>query len=82
MKQMTKAEFLTLICKLELPEVDEYGTPLSKMPDCPVCRDDELYMISKDEASCYLCTNKFSRVSTENDNLDPSGDSQFVKKGD
>ena len=40
---------------IPLPEVDEYGTPQTKMPNCPNCGEDELGLIWKNEAFCYLC---------------------------
>ncbi len=30
---------------IELPECDKYGTPKEKMPNCPICKEDELGMI-------------------------------------
>lgn len=39
----------------ELPDVDQWGTPLVKMPPCPNCREDELGMIERDRAVCNLC---------------------------
>lgn len=41
--------------RIELPAVDENGVPLTKMPDCPVCGDDELGMMNKNQAFCYRC---------------------------
>lgn len=40
---------------IRLPEVDEWGVPLSKMPDCPQCGEDELGLIETDRAFCYQC---------------------------
>ena len=37
------------------PEVDEWGTPLTKMPDCPRCGEDELGLIHPGFMMCYLC---------------------------
>lgn len=41
--------------KIDLPETDEWGTPLTKMPDCPRCGDDELGLIHPDFVLCYKC---------------------------
>lgn len=41
---------------LPLPSVDEWGTPTSKMPNCPHCGDDELGMIFPDQAVCNRCS--------------------------
>jgi len=39
---------------IELPDSDSYGSPISKMPDCPCCGEDELAMIAHD-ILCYAC---------------------------
>jgi hypothetical protein len=42
---------------IPLPNCDENGTPLSKMPNCPNCGEDELGLTSPpDEGICYLCS--------------------------
>ncbi len=41
--------------EVDLPSCDEHGTPVSKMPDCPNCGEDELGMIRPGFAICYLC---------------------------
>ncbi len=38
-----------------LPDVGEHATPLSKMPNCPNCGEDELGMLTADRATCYCC---------------------------
>ena len=50
------------VVSMRLPEIntdiyEQYhvATPISKMPNCPCCGDDELGMIQKDEAFCYRC---------------------------
>ena len=35
-------------------EVDQYGTPLTKLPDCPSCGMDELGLIGE-RLLCYAC---------------------------
>lgn len=35
-------------------EVDQYGTPVSKLPDCPSCGLDELGLIGE-RLLCYAC---------------------------
>lgn len=40
---------------IDFPAVDEWGTPLTKMPDCPRCGEDELGLIHPDFAVCYHC---------------------------
>lgn len=37
------------------PELDEYGTPKKKLPNCPRCGDDELGVIHADYMMCYAC---------------------------
>jgi transposase-like protein len=46
---------------LDLVTLDAYGTPRHKLPDCPICRDDELYTNSaRDDVvkrfRCYRCS--------------------------
>jgi hypothetical protein len=41
--------------RLRLPKPDEWGTPVSKMPNCPVCDEDELGMMEPGVAFCYRC---------------------------
>ena len=38
-----------------LPDCDENGTPLEKMPNCPRCDADELGMLMPGAAFCYFC---------------------------
>lgn len=40
---------------LNLPAVNEWGTPVSKMPNCPHCGEDELGLIEPDRGLCYCC---------------------------
>lgn len=40
---------------MQLPQVDEWGRPLTKMPNCPRCFEDELGMMSANGAMCYRC---------------------------
>lgn len=41
---------------IKLPTaIDEYGTPKTKMPSCPLCDHDELGLIQPDMAYCYAC---------------------------
>jgi hypothetical protein len=46
---------------IPLPAVDEWGTPVSKMPNCPHCGEDELGMMLGQHgdhdgfALCYRC---------------------------
>lgn len=46
---------------IRLPEVDEYGTPKEKLPDCPHCGEDELAMLAiyGGDAFCYSCCSVF-----------------------
>lgn len=39
----------------KFPELDELGTPVHKLPNCPNCDDDELGVIHKDLVQCYKC---------------------------
>jgi DNA-directed RNA polymerase subunit RPC12/RpoP len=40
---------------MKLPKCDEWGTPIAKMPNCPVCDEDELGMMQPGSAFCYRC---------------------------
>ena len=51
-----------------IPEIDKelwdkYAacTPVSKMPNCPSCKEDELSMILPDEAFCNYCSAQVKR---------------------
>jgi ribosomal protein L37AE/L43A len=46
---------------IAFPELDEYGTPKTKMPDCPRCGDDELGVIHECLILCYKCGWKLER---------------------
>lgn len=46
---------MTLNYVIPLPGVDEHGTPLSKMPNCPNCGEDELGLIEPNRGLCYRC---------------------------
>lgn len=46
---------------VELPKSDEYGIPVSKMPNCPKCGEDELGMIHPMYAICYACGTDFHK---------------------
>lgn len=37
------------------PDTNSYGVPVSKMPNCPNCGEDELGLLEKDRALCYRC---------------------------
>lgn len=37
------------------PELDEWGTPTSKLPNCPRCDEDELGVIHEQLMICYRC---------------------------
>lgn len=56
----------TLNYLLPLPDVDEFGTPLTKMPNCPHCGEDELGMMSDGHALCYRCQSHVSRMDGAN----------------
>ena len=45
----------TLELVARLPDVDEWGVPLDKVPNCPNCGEDELGMVQADRAVCNLC---------------------------
>jgi ribosomal protein S27AE len=47
--------------KMPFPELDEHGTPTAKLPDCPVCGDDELGVIHADLMVCYACGYRVER---------------------
>lgn len=60
---------------IELPKCNEWGTPISKMPNCPVCNEDELGMIHPNYTICYSCGTEFHRFSFSN-----VGENLFVYK--
>lgn len=41
------------------PQTDKLGVPLSKMPDCPLCHEDELSMINEFSIFCNICSEWF-----------------------
>lgn len=50
------------VIEMDFPKADpeilaryQVATPVSKMPDCDNCGEDELGMLSPDEAFCYQC---------------------------
>lgn len=40
---------------MHFPELDTYGTPTSKLPNCPRCEEDELGVIHAKYLLCYVC---------------------------
>lgn len=40
---------------MTFPELDEWGTPTAKLPDCPQCGEDELGVIHSGLLMCYRC---------------------------
>jgi hypothetical protein len=40
---------------MDFPKLDEYGTPLEKLPDCPKCGMDELGVVNEECMMCYAC---------------------------
>ena len=46
---------VTLEIVTRLPDVDSYGVPLTKMPNCPNCGSDELGMVQAARAVCNAC---------------------------
>ncbi len=40
---------------MEFPELDEWGTPVEKLPNCPRCGEDELGVIHAGLVLCYAC---------------------------
>lgn len=38
-----------------LDDLDEFGTPKTKLPNCPKCDEDELGVIHAGLALCYRC---------------------------
>lgn len=40
---------------IKFPELDENGTPISKLPNCPRCDEDELGVIHECLMICYFC---------------------------
>jgi len=43
-------ELVDILCDL-----DEFGRPKKKLPDCPKCGEDELGVIHADLLLCYRC---------------------------
>lgn len=41
--------------EIKLPELDEWGTPTAKLPNCPRCGADELGVIHPGWMFCYGC---------------------------
>ena len=40
---------------LKFPDLDENGTPTTKLPNCPYCGEDELGVINPEQVLCYKC---------------------------
>lgn len=40
---------------MDFPELDEWGRPLAKLPNCPRCGEDELAVIHDQLLLCYAC---------------------------
>ena len=38
-----------------MEDLDEYGTPKVKLPNCPKCDEDELGVIHENLTLCYRC---------------------------
>jgi ribosomal protein L37AE/L43A len=54
---MNEPGFSQIVSKLIdiLNDLDEFGTPKAKLPDCPKCDTDELGVIHADLVLCYAC---------------------------
>lgn len=50
-----KDEELTGLKEILRCELNDYGSPKAKMPDCPVCGEDELGVINEKRIFCYRC---------------------------
>lgn len=37
------------------PDLDEWGTPTAKLPNCPKCGENELGVIHEGLMLCYFC---------------------------
>lgn len=49
--------------KFDFPDYDtEQMRPANKLPDCPSCGNDELYMPNADTLKCYACNYERERV--------------------
>ena len=44
------------------PELDEWGTPTEKLPNCPRCGEDELGVINATRVMCYWCSWEYFRL--------------------
>lgn len=40
---------------MEFPELDQWGTPIEKLPSCPRCGEDELGVMHRQLVLCYWC---------------------------
>lgn len=40
---------------MDFPQLDEWGLPRAKLPDCPRCGEDELGVIHEGLVLCYRC---------------------------
>jgi len=40
---------------MKIPDCDEWGVPVEKMPGCPRCGEDELGMQYPGQVLCYWC---------------------------
>lgn len=38
-----------------LEDLDEWGRPKKKLPDCPFCAEDELGVVYEGKILCYYC---------------------------
>lgn len=41
---------------VRFPRLDDHGTPLHKLPNCPRCGQDELGVIHGSLVKCYACS--------------------------
>lgn len=48
---------------MTFPELDEWGRPRAKLPDCPRCGEDELGVVHEGLLKCYLCGWSLDRLS-------------------
>lgn len=58
---MSELEKQVDLIRAILGDLDEWGTPKSKLPDCPLCGEDELGVIHGRLVMCYLCCARYSR---------------------